>query len=159
MRIPPGQKKVALEKLGYGHCTSSQTLLFHPWKKKVFVTQSCPILCDPWTVACQSPLSMEFSRQEYFRKYPSMNILPKPVVLHPPKGGLFRSLPVKGAHFSVQMLPLPGSLLWPSEVSWTPPLFHASFMTLPTFHLFLQLYGLKFLEDVNWVNNQYLLQE
>ena len=65
----------------------------------------------PMELACQSPLSMEFPRQEYFRKYPSLNILPKPVVLHPPKGGLFRSLPVKGAHFSVQMLPLPGSLL------------------------------------------------
>ena len=24
----------------------------------------------PWTVACQAPLSMEFSRQEYWSKYP-----------------------------------------------------------------------------------------
>ena len=30
-----------------------------------FVTQSCPTLCDPWTVAHQAPLFMEFSRQEY----------------------------------------------------------------------------------------------
>ena len=29
------------------------------------VTQSCPTLCNPWTVTHQSPLSMEFSRQEY----------------------------------------------------------------------------------------------
>ena len=29
------------------------------------VTQSCPTLCDPWTVAHQAPLSMGFSRQEY----------------------------------------------------------------------------------------------
>ena len=29
-------------------------------------TQSCPILCDPMDcIACQAPLSMEFSRQEY----------------------------------------------------------------------------------------------
>ena len=28
--------------------------------------QSCPILCDLWTVALQGPLSMRFSRQEYW---------------------------------------------------------------------------------------------
>ena len=28
--------------------------------------QSCPTLCNPWIVACQAPLSMEFSRQEYW---------------------------------------------------------------------------------------------
>ena len=31
----------------------------------VLVVQSCPTLCDPWTVACQAPLAMGFSRQEY----------------------------------------------------------------------------------------------
>ena len=25
----------------------------------------CLTLCDPWTIACQVPLSMEFPRQEY----------------------------------------------------------------------------------------------
>ena len=30
------------------------------------VTQSCPTLCDPWTVAHQAPPSMGFSRQEYW---------------------------------------------------------------------------------------------
>ena len=29
--------------------------------------QLCPTLCDPWTVALQAPLSMEYSRQEYWR--------------------------------------------------------------------------------------------
>ena len=28
------------------------------------VTKSCPTLATPWTVACQAPLSMGFSRQE-----------------------------------------------------------------------------------------------
>ena len=28
------------------------------------VTKSCPTLATPWTVACQSPLSMGFSRKE-----------------------------------------------------------------------------------------------
>ena len=30
------------------------------------VTRSCPTLVTPWTVACQAPLSMGFSRQEYW---------------------------------------------------------------------------------------------
>ena len=34
-------------------------------KVKVLVAQSCLILCDPMDLACQAPLSMGFSRQEY----------------------------------------------------------------------------------------------
>ena len=32
--------------------------------------QSCLTLCDPWIVVCQAPLSMEFSRQEYWSGLP-----------------------------------------------------------------------------------------
>ena len=32
--------------------------------------QSCPTLCDPWTTALQSPLSMEFSKQAYWNGLP-----------------------------------------------------------------------------------------
>ena len=32
--------------------------------------QSCLTLCDPWTVALQAPLSMGFSRQEYWSGLP-----------------------------------------------------------------------------------------
>ena len=32
--------------------------------------QSRPTLCNPWNVACQVPLSMEFSRQEYWSGWP-----------------------------------------------------------------------------------------
>ena len=35
----------------------------------VLVAQSCLIL-SPWTVACQAPLPMEFSRQEYWSELP-----------------------------------------------------------------------------------------
>ena len=28
--------------------------------------QLCPILCNPWTLACQGPESMGFSRQDYW---------------------------------------------------------------------------------------------
>ena len=36
------------------------------WRKKVkvLVAQSCPTLCNPWTVARQAPLTMKFFRQE-----------------------------------------------------------------------------------------------
>ena len=36
----------------------------------VLFTQLCSILCDPKTVAHQAPLSMEFSRQEYWSEMP-----------------------------------------------------------------------------------------
>ena len=35
---------------------------------QVLVAQSCLTFCDPWTVARQAPLSMKFSRQEYWRR-------------------------------------------------------------------------------------------
>ena len=34
------------------------------------VIKSCPALETPWTVACQAPLSVGFSRQEYWRGLP-----------------------------------------------------------------------------------------
>ena len=34
------------------------------------VTKLCPTLVTPWTVACQSLLSMGFSRQEYWSGLP-----------------------------------------------------------------------------------------
>ena len=47
----------------------------------VLVTQSCPILCNSWTVAHQA-LSMEFSRQEYWSgwPFPSPRDLPDPEI-------------------------------------------------------------------------------
>ena len=42
--------------------------------------QSCPILCDPWTVARQAPPSMGFPRQEYWSglPFPTPGDLPDP---------------------------------------------------------------------------------
>ena len=42
--------------------------------------QLCLTLCDTWTIACQAPLSMEFSRQEYRRGLPFLTpgYLPNP---------------------------------------------------------------------------------
>ena len=44
------------------------------------VAKSCPPLVTPWTVACQVPLSMQFSRQEYWSglPFPSPGDLPNP---------------------------------------------------------------------------------
>ena len=46
----------------------------------VKVTQSCPTLATPWTVARQIPLSMGFPRQEYWSglPFPSPGDLPNP---------------------------------------------------------------------------------
>ena len=47
---------------------------------EVSVTQLCPTLCNPWTIAHQVPLSMEFSRPEYWSGWPfcSSGDLPNP---------------------------------------------------------------------------------
>ena len=36
----------------------------------ILVTQSCLTLCTPWIAVRQAPLSMEFSRQEYWSGLP-----------------------------------------------------------------------------------------
>ena len=49
-------------------------------RARVLVTQLRLTLCDPWTVALQAPLSMGFSRQEYWSglPWPSPRGLPDP---------------------------------------------------------------------------------
>ena len=49
-------------------------------KVKVLVTQLCPDSATAWTVAHQAPLSIEFSRQEYWSglPLPSRGDLPDP---------------------------------------------------------------------------------
>ena len=44
------------------------------------VSQLCPTLCDPWTVAYQAPPSVGFSRQAYWSglPFPSPGDLPDP---------------------------------------------------------------------------------
>ena len=66
----------------------NSTLLIHPSPSPFpfgnhgggLVTKSCPTLVTPWTVACQAPLSMGFSRQEYWSglPFPSPGDLPDP---------------------------------------------------------------------------------
>ena len=51
-----------------------------PSESESEVAQSCPTLCDPWTVAHQAPPSMGFSRPEYWSglPFPSPGDLPNP---------------------------------------------------------------------------------
>ena len=44
------------------------------------VAKLCPTLATPWTIACQAPLSIGFSRQEYWNglPFPSLGDLPDP---------------------------------------------------------------------------------
>ena len=46
----------------------------------MLVAQLCPTLCDPMDCSCQAPLSMKFSRQEYWNglPFPSPGGLPDP---------------------------------------------------------------------------------
>ena len=46
-------------------------------KREREVAQSCPSLATPWTAAHQAPLSMGFSRQEYWSGVP----LPSPNII------------------------------------------------------------------------------
>ena len=51
---------------------------------KVLVAQLYPLFVTLWTVARQAPLSMEFSRQEYWSglPFPSPGDLPNPGIEH-----------------------------------------------------------------------------
>ena len=46
------------------------------------VAQSCPTVCNPWSVIHQAPLSMGFPSQEYWSRlpFPSPGNLPDPVI-------------------------------------------------------------------------------
>ena len=49
------------------------------------ITQSCPLFENPWTIVCHTPLSMGFSRQEYWHIYVcNWSFLGGSVVRNPP---------------------------------------------------------------------------
>ena len=53
-------------------------------KSGSLVTKLCLTLATPWTVACQAPLSMGFSRQDYWSglPFPSPDDLLDPGIKH-----------------------------------------------------------------------------
>ena len=68
------------EKVLYIGQTYVGILIYHILNVCLCVAQSCPALGDPWTVAPQAPLSMGFSRREYWSELP----FPSPGVLLDP---------------------------------------------------------------------------
>ena len=95
-----------------------------------FVAQSCPTLATPWTLACQAPLSMGFSRQEYWGGLPC----PPPGDL--PDPGIKPASPVALA-LEADSLPLappgkPHHLARPTPNSPPPPSSSESFGPSPT---------------------------
>ena len=61
------------------------------------VVKSCPTLATPWTIALQVPLSVGFSRQEYWSglPYPSPGDLPDPGIKPRSPALQANSLPTK----------------------------------------------------------------
>ena len=66
------------EKDIYIHIYVTESLCYIP-KRKVLVAQLC-LFATPWTTAHQAPLSIEFSKREYWREFP----FPSPGDLHNP---------------------------------------------------------------------------
>ena len=66
----------------HNNCIGFFVLLYVCECVSVFVSQSCPGLCIPWTGTHQGFLSMEFSRQEHWSglPFPSPGDLPDPRV-------------------------------------------------------------------------------
>ena len=69
------------------------------------VAELCLTLATPWTVACQAPLSMGFSRQEYWSglPFPSPGDLPNPGIEPGSPALQADSLPtqLQGKHFNI----------------------------------------------------------
>ena len=80
----------------YGVRKCSNFILLHIFGGDLF-TQSCPTLVIPWTVAHQAPLSMRFSRQEYWSglSFPFPGDLPKPGIESRSPALLVDSLPTE----------------------------------------------------------------
>ena len=64
----------------YSHGIQMRSCLQEQFCEWWLVLKLCPALATPWTEACQAPLSMGFSRQEYWSglPFPSPGDLPDP---------------------------------------------------------------------------------
>ena len=77
-----GHKPATEQQQSYPACTCPTLFssLSSPLGGGCLVAKLCPTLVTPWTVAPQAPLSMGFSRQEYWSglPFPSPGDLPNP---------------------------------------------------------------------------------
>ena len=85
----------------------------HVWCTHAKSLQSCPTLCDPWTVVHQAPLSMGFSRQEHWSELPcpSPGDLPHPGIK--PESPVAPAVQVDSLPLSHQGSPLEPPYKWP----------------------------------------------
>ena len=70
--------EVSLGKRSLRRCSHLRETEKSGVSKWVKVTQSCPTLATPWTVACQTPLSMGFKEYWTGLPFPSPGDLPYP---------------------------------------------------------------------------------
>ena len=91
--------------------------------------QSCPTLCDPWTVPNQATLSMGFSTQEYWSglSFPPPKDLPDPRI--------------KPACPDAPAL----QILYPSEPSGKPNIWLITYLCAETFLYFIGKVGIVIL--------------
>ena len=69
------------------------------------VSKSCLTLVIPWTIACQAPLSMGFSRQEYWSGLPFPSPSAQVEIPHKLSNSLHSSyLPAPWSHHSTSMI-------------------------------------------------------
>ena len=71
---------------------------------KVLVIQSCPTFVTPWTVAHQAPLSMEFSRQQYWSGLPFPSPGDLPDLGTEPRSPTLQAVPYHLSHLKSQSL-------------------------------------------------------
>ena len=79
--------------------------------KQVLVPQLCPTLCNPMNyIACQAPLSIESSRQDYWSEYlfPSPRDLPNPGI--EPRSPVFQAISLPSESLGKPFLVVSNSL-------------------------------------------------
>ena len=107
-------------------------------------TQLCSTFCNPMTVACQAPLSMGFSRQEYWSRllFPFPGGLPDPGI----ESASLVS-PALAVGFSTSAPPgnQDYAILWRSD--WT-----YDFWVALLIHFILLLVSVLYLSDRHWLN-------
>ena len=84
------------------------------WNSKCYLFSHVQLFVNPWTVACQAPLSMGFSRQEYWSGLlrPPPGNLPDPGIEPTSPALQGDSLPSEPSIWRAERAPIPPRRLW-----------------------------------------------